>query len=126
MYSITIQDFMMVAHTLPDSFFGPAQRLHGLTYVVEAEFSRGELDRHNVVIEAEKAAHVLKEVLNQLNFRNLDEIESLRDRLTTTEFLAWHLHQEISRRLSHEFQGTLKVTLHESPRVWGSYEGNVG
>ena len=112
MYSVTVRDHMMIAHSLPHAFFGPAQQLHGATYVVDAEFSADSLDPHNVVVDIGAASEMLKTVLARLNYRNLDDMPEFEGILTTTEFLANFIHRNI--RESMPFDGTLKITLNES------------
>ena len=102
-------------------FFRPAQQLHGATYVVDAEFSSATLDQHNVVVDIGQAASVLKEALAELNYRNLDDLSHFDGQLTTTEFLARHIHQRIHRLMT--VPGTLKITLHESHIAAASYAG---
>lgn len=125
MYTVTIRDHMMIAHSLPSEAFGPAQRLHGATYVVDAEFRSEALDDHNIVIDIDLATRTLQSVLAPLKYQNLDELPTLKGQLTTTEFLAKWVHDEMSRAVSSSFAGTLKITLGESHVAWASYEGPV-
>lgn len=125
MYTVTIRDHMMIAHSLPREAFGPAQHLHGATYVVDAEFRSGTLDDNNIVIDIGVATQVLQRVLAPLKYKNLDELPELREKLTTTEFLARYVHEGVSREVKDSFQGSLKVTLGESHVAWASYEGIV-
>jgi len=125
MYSIRIRAHMMIAHSLPGEVFGPAQNLHGATYIVDAEFQCSNLDENNIVIDIGLASTILKQVLAPLNYQNLDEIEIFNGRLTTTEFLAYFIHQEITKAVASIFTGNLKVTLGESHVAWASYEGKV-
>ncbi|MBX2882481.1 MAG: 6-carboxytetrahydropterin synthase [Granulosicoccus sp.] len=119
MYTVTVRDHMMIAHSLPDSFFGPAQQLHGATYVVDAEFSSDKLDKHNVVLDIGAAADALKSALSELNYKNLDEIEHFKETLTTTEFLAQYIHGKIKQQI--KVPGKLKITLNESHVAAASY-----
>ena len=126
MYSVRIRDHIMIAHSLPDAFFGPASQLHGATYVVDAEFLSEKLNPQNVVIDIGYAHEALKSVLQKLNYRNLDEIEEFSGKLTTTEFLARAIHEKLAQKVGSQFSGKLKVTLGESHVAWASYESGVG
>ena len=125
MYTVTVRDHIMIAHSLPDPFFGPASGLHGATYIVDARFSSEKLDSHNVVIDIGFAHDVLKEALQELNYKNLDELEQFEGVLTTTELIARHIHDRMSLELSGKFAGLLQITLGESHVAWASYEGPV-
>ena len=125
MYSVSVRDHTMIAHSLPDPSFGPAANLHGATYVVDAEFRTGQLNSVSVVIDIGLAQECLRQVLKTLDFRNLDAEERFHGRITTTEFLAKYVHDELSRLVAHQFQGKLKITLHESHVAAASYEGPV-
>ena len=129
MFSVTVRDHMMVAHSLRGDVFGPAQRLHGATYVVDATFRRRNLDADGIVIDIGRATDELRAVLADLNHRNLDEEPAFAGVNTTTEALA----QVIADRLADRVQGgafgdagreldALSVTLHESHVAWASYE----
>ncbi|HLV58931.1 MAG TPA: 6-carboxytetrahydropterin synthase [Natronosporangium sp.] len=129
MYSVTVRDHMMVAHSLPGDVFGPAQRLHGATYVVDATFRRGDLDADNLVVDIAAAARTLGEVLGDLTYRNLDEVADLAGVTTTTEALARHIADRLAERVRDGALGAgarglsgLTVTLHESHVAWASYE----
>jgi len=126
MYSVKIRDHMMIAHSLPDPYFGPASGLHGATYVVDAEFFSVSLNPHKVVIDIGRAQQMLGEVLGRLNYQNLDLLPGFSGQLTTTEFLARFVFEEIARLVHPEFTGILRVTLGESHIAWASYEGEVG
>ena len=115
----------MVAHSLKDPVFGPAQKLHGATYVVDAEFGAAQLSKANIVLDIGWAGRVLEEVLAPLEYQNLDELPVFAGILTTTEFLCQYIHREICTKVGEEFQGELKVTLTESPSAWASYEAPV-
>ena len=124
MFSVTVRDHVMVAHSLRGEGFGPAQRLHGATYVVDATFRRAELDADGVVIDIGRASEELHAVLAELNYRNLDEEPSLADVNTTTEELARVISDRLVERLgeaARELDG-LVVTLHESHVASASYE----
>ena len=132
MYSVNVRDHFMVAHSFVGDVFGPAQRLHGATYVVDGTFSRPELDGDQVVVDIGRAADCLKTVLSDFNYKNLDELETFSGVNTTTEYLA----REIFNRLVLAIQAgeigegargvtTLEVTLNESHAAWGRYQGDL-
>lgn len=125
MYHVKIRDHIMIAHSLPHPFFGPAQNMHGATYVVDVQFSTAELDPHNVVIDIGKAHEVAKEVLAPLGYQNLDEHPKMQGKLTTTEFLAKYIFDEVAERVRGFFKGKILVTLGESHIAWAGYEGEV-
>jgi 6-pyruvoyl-tetrahydropterin synthase len=128
-FSVTVRDHMMVAHSLSGAAFGPAQRLHGATYVVEATFRRAELDLDGVVVDIGPAEDELRAVLAELDYRNLDDEPSLASLNTTTETLARLVADRLAERIhagalgeaARELDGIL-VTLHESPVASASYE----
>ena len=99
MYSVSVRDHFMVAHSFTGQVFGPAQRLHGATYVVDVEFRRPSLSEHGLVIDIGLAASALKDVLGEFNYQNLDEISSLSGTNTTTELLAGVIYSRISDRI---------------------------
>jgi 6-pyruvoyl-tetrahydropterin synthase len=130
LYTVCVRDHFMIAHSFDGEVFGPAQRLHGATYVVDLEFRRPELDADGLVVDIGLATTVLAEVLGDLNYRNLDEEDPLRGRNTTTEFLAREVFDRVAQRIAAGQLGesargvtALRVTLHESHVAWGSYEG---
>jgi 6-pyruvoyl-tetrahydropterin synthase len=121
---VTVRDHVMIAHSLRGETFGPAQRLHGATYVVDATFRRSELDADGVVIDIARASGELHAVLAELNYRNLDDEPSLAEVNTTTEELARVVAERLVERLgdaARELDG-LVVTLHESHVASASYE----
>ena len=123
MFSVTVRDHMMIAHSLRGETFGPAQRLHGATYVVEATFRRAELDSDGVVIDIARAAEELRAVLAELDYRNLDDEPSLAGVNTTTEALARLIADRLAERVAAAPElDSLVVTLHESPAASASYE----
>ena len=126
MYSVTVREHIMIAHSLPDPFFGPASQMHGATYVVDAEFMTAELDEHNVVIDIGFGHQCLKDICALLNYKNLDELSQFQGQLTTTEFLARYIFDQAANSLRNSFQGDLKITLHESHVAAASYQGRVG
>ena len=132
MYSVTVRDHMMIAHSFKGAVFGPAQQLHGATYVVDVEFRRSELDADSIVVDIGLATEVLKQQLGRLNFRNLDEVPEFAGRNTTTEFLAHTLYERIVQAIRRGELGpgalgigSIKVTLHESHVASGAYEGRL-
>jgi 6-pyruvoyl-tetrahydropterin synthase len=120
MFTVTVRDHMMIAHSLPDPGFGPAQNMHGATYVVDAEFSSKKLNDLNVVIDIGEATELLHRALSNLNYKNLDEIKDFDKVLTTTEYLAQFIHQKIYKDLPDNIN--LKITLHESHIASASYQ----
>jgi 6-pyruvoyltetrahydropterin/6-carboxytetrahydropterin synthase len=125
LYELGVREHFMIAHSFRGEMFGPAQRLHGATYVVDALFHRANLDKDNVVIDIGRAGELLREVLAALNYRNLDDVPELKGINTTTEFLCRHVHTELSKRIATFFEGELKITLHESHIAWASFRAKV-
>jgi 6-pyruvoyltetrahydropterin/6-carboxytetrahydropterin synthase len=125
MYAVSVRDHVMIAHSLKGEVFGPAQRLHGATYVVDTEYRSERLDADGIVVDIGLAARVLRETLAPLAYRNLDEVPELSAMNTTTEFLARFIHGKVAGAAARFFRGTLKVTLHETPSAWASFEGPV-
>lgn len=128
MFSVTVRDQMMVAHSLRGEAFGPAQALHGATYVVDATFTREELDADGVVVDIGRAAEQLHEVLAGLTYRNLDDHPDLLGTNTTTEVLARYVADQLAQRVREDALGdtlgdmsAIEVTLRESPVAWASY-----
>jgi 6-pyruvoyl-tetrahydropterin synthase len=126
-FSVTVRDHMMIAHSFAGAMFGPAQRLHGATYVVDATFRRSGLDDDGVVVDIGAAAALLHEVLGALTYRNLDDDPELAGTNTTTEALARVVADRIAQRIGEGALGAaglegLTVTLHESHVAWASYE----
>ena len=132
MYSLNVRDHFMIAHSFDGEIFGPAQRLHGATYVVDATFRRADLDADGLVVDIGKASEVLRAVLERMNYRNLDDEPGFAGKNTTTEFLAREIWERIvgaarAGELGAGARGlaSVCVTLHESHVAWGSYEGEV-
>jgi 6-pyruvoyltetrahydropterin/6-carboxytetrahydropterin synthase len=132
MYTVTVRDHMMIAHSFTGEVFGPAQRLHGATFVVDVEFRRPELDADSIVVDIGRAGDTLKRLLAEINYRNLDEVPAFAGKNTTTEFLARHVFSGMVAAISAGELGpgagaveSLKVTLHESHIASASYEGRV-
>ena len=129
MFSVTIRDHLMIAHSLRGEVFGPAQRLHGATYVVDATFRRATLDADGIVVDIGRAAELLRSVVSELGYRNLDDEVEFAGMNTTTEALARVVADRLADRAragalgdgGRELDG-LVVTLHESHVAWASYE----
>ncbi len=129
MFSVTVRDHMMIAHSLRGETFGPAQRLHGATYVVDATFRGEDVDADGIVVDIDRAGTALHAVLAELTLRNLDDEPSLSNMNTTTELLARLIADRLAdRALAGELGTTatglagLAVTLHESHVAWATYE----
>ena len=129
MFSVTVRDHMMVAHSFRGEVFGPAQRLHGATFVVDATFRRTELDSDGLVVDIGRAAQELNSVLGELNYRNLDDEPAFAGVNTSTEVLAKVIADRLAERVEAGALGEgasglagIAVTLHESHVAWASYE----
>ena len=129
MFSVTVRDHMMIAHSFHGEVFGPAQRLHGATYVVDATFRRTDLDADNIVVDIGLAAETLHQVLGELTYRNLDNEPAFAGVNTSTEALARVVADRLADRVDEGAMGEaakgldgLVVTLHESHVAWASYE----
>ncbi|MDQ0709856.1 6-pyruvoyltetrahydropterin/6-carboxytetrahydropterin synthase [Arthrobacter woluwensis] len=122
MFSLTVRRSFMIAHSLPRESFGPAQGLHGATFVAEVGFRRAELNEDSVVIDIGAAGDLLQEILDRLDYKNLDELPEFAGRLTTTEFLARHIAEQLAEKLPDDagLHG-LDVTLRETPDAWAGY-----
>ncbi len=132
MYSLNVRDHFMIAHSFRGEQFGPAQRLHGATYVVDATFARPDLDADGIVVDIGRAADVLRAILAEFNYRNLDEEPAFSGGNTSTEILAKAIFDRLvaaarAGDLGESGGGVtrIKVTLHESHVAWGSYEGTL-
>lgn len=132
MYSITVRDHMMIAHSFKGQVFGPAQRLHGATYVVDVELKRPNLDADGIVVDIGRAGDVLRRVLADLNYRNLDEIPTFAGRNTTTEMLARVVFDGLVAAAARGDLGSggsalerIRVTLHESHIASASFEAEI-
>jgi 6-pyruvoyltetrahydropterin/6-carboxytetrahydropterin synthase len=129
MFRVTVRDHIMVAHSFRGEVFGPAQRLHGATFVVDLELARRELDANGIVVDIGLLGELLKSVLAPLNYRNLDELPELAGRNSTTEVLAQEICERVRERIVAGALGedgaaleAIKVTLGESHVAWASYE----
>jgi 6-pyruvoyltetrahydropterin/6-carboxytetrahydropterin synthase len=129
MFRVTVRDHIMVAHSFKGDVFGPAQRLHGATFVVDLELARRELDANGIVVDIGLLGGLLKEVLAPLNYRNLDELPEFAGRNSTTEVLAREICERVRDRIGAGALGedgaaleAIKVTLGESHVAWASYE----
>jgi 6-pyruvoyl-tetrahydropterin synthase len=130
MFCLTVRDHIMIAHSFRGEVFGPAQRLHGATFVVDLELQRPDLDDNGIVADIGLVSELLKAVLAPLNYRNLDELPELAGRNTTTEALAREIAERARARILDGALGDgargalqgIKVTLRESHLAWASYE----
>ena len=129
MFSVTVRDHLMIAHSFRGEVFGPAQQLHGATFVVDATFKRESLDADNIVVDIGRAAEQLRAIVGQLSYRNLDDDAEFADTNTSTEFLAQVIADRLADRIAAGDLGDgardltgLAVTLHESHIAWASYE----
>ncbi|MDN5798003.1 MAG: 6-carboxytetrahydropterin synthase [Intrasporangium sp.] len=132
MYTVTVRDHIMIAHSLRGEVFGPSQRLHGATYVVDAAFRGGELDDDQILVDIGQAAAQLRGVLDGLDRRNLDDEAVFADRNSTTEAVARYIADRLAELASTGALGpagrhlsSVLVTLHESPVAWASYERSL-
>ena len=130
MFSVTVCDHIMIAHSFRGAAFGPAQRLHGATFAVEAEFRTARLDDLQLVIDIGIAKAALRRVLDTLDYANLDELSPLAGRNTTTEYMAFHIHGLLAAACRSGALGPggsalsgLKVLIRESPNAWAAFEG---
>ena len=132
MFSLTVCDHIMIAHSFRGAEFGPAQRLHGATYAVEATFSAAALDPLNLLIDIGLAKQELRRLLDTVDYDNLDNLPALAGQNTTTEYMAFHIHTLLAEACRAGTLGPhaqklagLKVLLRESPLAWAAYEGPV-
>lgn len=132
MYSVEIRDHVMVAHSLAGEVFGPAQRLHGATFVADVTFLRPTLDENDIVVDIGLASEVLRQVLSEINYRNLDEHPAFAGRRSTSEVLARWLFDQVAAAIQEGRLGPgakgitrLKVTLHESHVARAGFEADL-
>lgn len=130
MYTVCVRDHFMIAHSFRGETFGPAQRPHGATYVVDLELRRSDLNSDGVVADIGQLGDCLRAVLDELNYRDLDALPEFAGRNTTTEFLAREIHDRVAARIANGRLGpnaagltAMRVTLRESHVAWASYEG---
>ncbi|MFV3127619.1 6-pyruvoyl trahydropterin synthase family protein [Niveispirillum sp. KHB5.9] len=129
MYLLSVREHIMIAHSFVGAIFGPAQGLHGATFVVDAEFRRRQLSPEGLVVDIGAASVLLKDVLAPLNYQNLDELPEFKGRNTTTEFLAGDIHRKLAAGIRAGALGadgpaldSLRITLSESHVAWGAYD----
>jgi 6-pyruvoyl-tetrahydropterin synthase len=132
-FSVEVRDRIMIAHSLPDPFFGPAQKLHGATYIVDVAFYRDRLTAKNVVVDIGAALETLARTLRPLAYQNLDALPQFQNQLTTTEFLCKYLFDRIAEAARSGALGAdgktlsrVRVTLSETDLARASYEGPIG
>ena len=132
MFSVTVRDHMMIAHSFRGEVFGPAQQLHGATYLIDATFRRTSLDQDNLVVDIGRAARALHEVVAELSYRNLDDEPAFAGRNTSTEALAQVVADRLADRIHSGALGEaasglvgIVVTLHESHVAWATYERSL-
>jgi 6-pyruvoyl-tetrahydropterin synthase len=132
LYSVEVRDRIMIAHSLPDPFFGPAQHMHGATFVVDVAFYRAELTKQNVVVDIGAALDVLNKTLKPLAYKNLDTLPEFNGKLTTTEFLCKYVFDAMAKAAAGGALGSdgkglakIRVTLHETDLARASFEGPV-
>ena len=131
MYSIKVRENILIAHSLPGEVFGPAQNMHGATYLVDAEFFTNKLNKYNIIMDLGIVSKILKDILKIYNYQNLDEIEEFKGIITSTEFLAEDICNKILGKLKNEYMNDynslkkIKITLQESNVAWASYEKEV-
>ena len=131
MYSITVRNNILIAHSLPGEVFGPAQNMHGATYIVDAEFYSKELNKYNIIMDLGVVTNILAEILKFYSYKNLDEIEEFKNVITSTEFLAKDIYHRIVNRLKKDYLDDykklfkIKIILTESNVAWASYEQEI-
>ena len=133
MFAVEVRDRIMIGHSLPDPFFGPAQNMHGATFVVDVAFFRETMTKQNVVVDIGAALDVLGATLKPLKYQNLDTLPQFKGKLTTTEFLCQYVFEEMARAARSGALGEdgkslakLRVTLHETDLARAWFEGPIG
>ena len=133
MFSVNVRDHFMIAHSFRGEAFGPAQRLHGATFAVEAEFRAPRLDDANLLIDIGLAKTALRRLLDTIDYHNLDTLAAFAGQNTTTEHVAHHIHRLLAAACRDGTMGqggravtALKVLVRESPVAWAAYEGGIG
>ncbi|MCH9671484.1 MAG: 6-carboxytetrahydropterin synthase [Gammaproteobacteria bacterium] len=132
MFTVNVRDHIMIAHSFKGDVFGPAQRLHGATYIVDWELRRQDLDAYNIVVDIGAAGELLKSVLQEFNFQNLDDRDDFAAQNTTTEFVARAIFVALRNRIALGELGvaitdlhSMRVCLHESHVAWAAYEAEL-
>ena len=132
MYSITVRNNILIAHSLPGEVFGPAQNMHGATYIVDAEFFSKEVNKYNIIMDLGVVTDILTDTLKFYSYKNLDEVEDFKGIITSTEFLAKDIYDRISLKLKEDYYDDykslhkIKIILTESNVAWASYEKEIG
>ena len=130
-YSVKITSFFSIAHSLNDPIFGKAQKVHGATYELEAEFFSTQLNEHNVVLDMDLCTKMIQDILNELNYNNLDEMDQFAGKLTTTEFLAEYIYSRLQEQYGDEIRRinpwikSIKITLKENQLLSASFQGSL-
>ena len=131
MYSITVRNNILIAHSLPGDVFGPAQNMHGATYIVDAEFFAEKVNKYNIIMDLGVVTNILADVLKFYSYKNLDEVEDFKGKITSTEFLAKDIYDRISKQLKNNYLEDysllhkIKITLTESNVAWASFEQEI-
>ena len=131
MYSIKVRENILVAHSLPGEVFGPAQNMHGATYLVDAEFFTDKLNEYNIIMDLGVVTTILKDTLKVYNYKNLDEVDEFQDIITSTEFLAKNICDKIVNKLKSDYPNDyrilkkIKISLQESNVAWATYEQQI-
>ena len=131
MYWITVRNNILIAHSLPGEVFGPAQNMHGATYVVDAEFFSENINKYNIIMDLGVVTDILSEVLKFYSYKNLDEIDEFKGIITSTEFLAKDIYNKIFTKLKNNYYNDykllhkIKITLTESNIAWASFEQEI-
>ncbi len=131
MYSIKVRENILIAHSLPGDVFGPAQNMHGATYLVDAEFFTDKLNEYNIIMDLGVVTTILKDTLKVYNYKNLDEVDEFKDIITSTEFLAKNICEKIINKLQNNYPDDykilkkIKISLQESNVAWATYEQQI-
>ena len=131
MYSIKVRENILIAHSLPGDVFGPAQNMHGATYLVDAEFFTNKLNEYNIIMDLGVVTTILKDTLKVYNYKNLDEVDEFKDIITSTEFLAKNICEKIINKLQNNYPNDykilkkIKISLQESNVAWATYEQQI-
>ena len=131
MYSITVRNNILIAHSLPGEVFGPAQNMHGATYIVDAEFYAKEINKYNIIMDLGVVTEILSDVLKFYSYKNLDEVEEFKNIITSTEFLAKDIFDRICAKLQKDYiedfnkLHKIRIILTESNVAWASYEQEI-